>query len=167
VDVVTQVNSANPLVIQLAGTPLNLATPLTFTLASSLTNSGIQCNKTITKTSGKGTNTCPTLTVVPGTTTIAFSFIPPITDNAVYKVELLSSGDVAITNKIYTNPQSITSDSFTNLLQGTQYKIRVVTTIGSLAPVTCPSTPYTTINSDTGSTSCGLPPTIAGTPTIS
>lgn len=167
VDVIGVVNSANPLVIQLSGTPLNLATKLTFTLASSLTNSGVQCNKTITKGSDSATNSCPTLTVVPGATTMAFSFAPPINDNAVYKIELLSSGDVVLSTKTFTNPQAIVSDVFTNLLQGTAYKVRATTTIGSLAPVVCPSAPYTTLNTDTGSTTCGLPPTIAGTPTVS
>lgn len=167
VDVVSQVNSANPLVIQLTGTPLNLATKLSFVLQSSLTNSGVQCNKTVTKSSDSATNSCPTLTVVPGATTMAFSFNPPITDNAVYKIELLSSGDSLLSTKTYTNPQAIVSDVFTNLLQGTMYKVRATTTIGTLPAVACPSAPYTTLNTDTGSTTCGLPPTIAGTPTVS
>jgi hypothetical protein len=167
VDVIGQVNSANPLVIQLSGTPLNLATKLTFVLQSSLTNSGVQCNKTVTKESTGGTNSCPTLQVVPGSTTMAFSFNPPITDNATYKIELLSSGDAILLTKTFTNPQAIVSDVFTNLLQGTAYKLRATTTIGNLSPVVCPSAPYSTINTDTGSTTCGLPPTIAGTPTVS
>jgi hypothetical protein len=158
IDVIGAANNSAPLIIQLEGTPLNLATALNFTLEASLTNSGTTCNKTVTKNTGTGTNACPNLVVTPGTTVISYSFEPPINNNVSYRVELQNAAGVQVGSKTFANPQGVTSDSFINLVEGNVYKIRTVVTVGTLPAQECPFASYTTINS--GTNACGLPPTI-------
>jgi hypothetical protein len=163
IDVAAAVRASNPVVISLAGTPLNLATDLVFTLTSKLTYDGVECVKTVIKNIGTSTNTCPTIVVTPAITTMAFSFAPPINTNITYKIELLTSGDTLVSSRTFANPQSVVSDVFTTLQANTQYKIRAVVTVGSLPASTCPATTYSTTSDGTGNTSCGLPPTIIST----
>ena len=158
VDVISAANNSAPLIIQLEGTPLNLATALTFTLEACLTNSGTTCNKTVTKTTGTATNACPNIVVTPSTTVISYSFEPPINNNVSYRIELQNAAGVQVGNKTFTNPQGVISDSFINLVEGNVYKIRAVVTVGTLPAQECPFASYTTIN--TGSNLCGVPPTI-------
>lgn len=158
VDVVSAANNASPLVIQLEGTPLNLATALTFTLEACLTNSGNTCNKTVVKTTGSSTNACPNIVVTPATTVLSYSFEPPITNNVSYRIELQNSAGVQVGSKTFSNPQGVVTDSFINLIEGNVYKIRAVVTVGSLPAQECPFASYTTIN--TGSNTCGTPPTV-------
>jgi hypothetical protein len=159
VNLVTAVASTSPVVIQLEGTPLNLATDLTFTLESCLINGTTQCTKTITKSASSATNACPSVIVTPGNTSLAFAFAPTITQNVSYKIELYNSGNTLINSKTFANPSGVVSDSFTNLLEGNIYKVRAVVTVGTLAPKECAFASYTTINTG-GSNSCGTAPTI-------
>lgn len=158
VDVISAANNSAPLILQLDGTPLNLATALTFTLEACLTNSGITCNKTVIKSTGTSTNVCPNIIVTPSTTVISFSFEPPVNNNVSYRIELQNAAGVLIANKTFSNPQGVISDSFINLVEGNVYKIRAVVTVGNLPAQECPFASYTTIN--TGSNTCGVPPTI-------
>lgn len=158
VDVIGASNNSAPLIIQLEGTPLNLATALNFNLEASLTNSGTTCNKTVIKSTGTATNACPNLVVTPGTTVISYSFEPPINNNVSYRIELQNAAGVQVGSKTFSNPTGVISDSFINLVEGNVYKIRAVVTVGTLPAQECSFSSYTTIN--TGSNSCGLPPTI-------
>ncbi len=158
VDVISAANSNTPLVIQLEGTPLNLATALTFTLEACLSNSGTTCNKTVVKSTGTTTNACPNLVVTPSTTTLAYSFAPPINNNVTYRIELQNAAGVQVGAKTFTNPSGLVSDSFINLVEGNVYKIRAVVTVGTLPAQECSFATYTTIN--TGSNTCGTPPTV-------
>lgn len=158
VDVISAANNTSPLVIQLEGTPLNLATKLTFTLEACLTNSGTTCNKTVVKSTGTATNACPNLVVTPSTTVLAYSFEAPITNNVSYRIELQNSAGVQVGSKTFTNPSGVISDSFINLVEGNVYKIRAVVTVGSLPAQECSFATYTTVN--TGSNTCGVPPTV-------
>lgn len=102
------------------------------------TTPALGCNGTRVITVENTTVTCTPVTLVPGSTSVQYSFTPYITNNVEYRLELLSaSGTVVDATAIYTNPIGATVGQFNNLTPSTTYWILLTVTVAGVA-TTCP-----------------------------
>lgn len=139
VEVVNNLNGSATII--LSGTPVNTFTNLTITIqgcwnrpAPGSDCGGLRCERMLTYTI-INTTACPTLVVIPGTTTIDYSFTNNSTNPmTTYTVELYTSpGGVFVASDTYVNPlpAAVIAGDFTGLTGATNYYILVKVTTGS------------------------------------
>jgi len=154
VQVVNNLNGS--VIIDLFGQPVNTALDLTITIqgcwkrpAPGSDCGGLECARILTYII-VNTAPCPTLTLIPAITTIAYNFLNMVTGPITYTVELYTSpGGVFVESANFVNPAftSLVSGTFgliTPLIGGTNYFVQVRTNInGNIT--TCPQAFVTTV----------------------
>jgi hypothetical protein len=147
INIVTLSNTSTPLNINLSATTLSATSNYVITINSNVTNStlGLTCQKCTFQTFVNTLNICPTVTITPSNTSVAFILTPLLTTNVNYTVQLLNASGSTLQSLNYTNPTAIQIGSFTGLTHLTTYGINVIVTIISTdATTTCLTQPFTT-----------------------
>lgn len=143
VEVINNVNGSAS--INLNGTPVNPALDLTVTIqgcwnrpAPGSDCGGLRCERVLTYIV-VNTAPCPTLVIVPGVTTIDYSFTNNVNGPVTYDIELYTLGNVFVASQTHTNPVYLAAvnGQFTGLIGGSNYYITVVVTVNG-NQVTCP-----------------------------
>jgi hypothetical protein len=146
INIPTVINNPAGFAISITGTRINPAGNLAITAEPSFTNntSGSEC-KSIVQYLISNQASCPTVTYVPTSTSIEFSFLTD-TGSKIYTAELWAPGAVAPTSS-----QSFTSTAvdtitsvFTTLTSNTAYRLRILININGII-TTCPFTAVNTL----------------------
>lgn len=128
----------------LAGTALNTASNYTFTLNTCLTNGVNTCSKSTIKTISN-IAICPTVTYTAGTGSLSYSFNNTGSAGTGYTIDLLNAAGTVIMQSQAVVPSSPTvAGTFTGLLAGTLYNIRITISNG-VSPYVCSIVPATTL----------------------
>ena len=151
VQVVNNLNGS--VVINLAGTPVNTATTLTIVIqgcwkrpAPGSDCGGLECSRMLTYVINQSVN-CPTLALIPTTTTINYSFTNNVAGPITYTVELYTSpGNVFVGSFVTPNPVqfAIVTNTFIGLTDTTNYYILVKVTVAGVTTI-CPQAFITTL----------------------
>lgn len=122
--------------------PAGLNVNADFTVSATLClqdESGSECQSTLNYVY-KSTIACPVLTLIPGDTTIGYSF-PNIVGNPIYyNIELYnSSGTTLLQTQLRGNPTiGPVTGSFTGLVLATSYQVRIKYSSDNLTYLRCP-----------------------------
>lgn len=130
--------------INLANTSINANLDLTFDLTTVVTNNQITCTKYTTVTTSTTVNACTSVTFVPASTSISWSFNPVVTENIIYSLSI-SGGSLSPLVRSYTNPSSVVSDSLTGLTADTTYTFVLRYTLTGESSVICNTYTITTL----------------------
>lgn len=131
--------------INLASTPVNTALDLTIIVngcwkrpAPGADCGGLECARMLTYKI-YNTTSCPTLALIPTTTTIAYSFTNTVVGPVTYVIELYTAASVFVGSQTSVNPptSSTVSGTFSGLTPGTNYYIQVKVNINGNIK-TCP-----------------------------
>jgi hypothetical protein len=145
IDVITNMNNASGVVIDLSATALNFSDDLKVSSTYCLGNQqlGSTCQKYI-YTDVVNSSSCPVLTLNPDITAVTFSFVHSL-GTLTYSVELYDSTNTKIQsqNTSVSSPTTV-SGQFLSLTANTQYKVRIVM-ITSTTPKACAFTTFTTL----------------------
>jgi hypothetical protein len=151
VEVVNNLNDTTS--INLNGTPVNTATTLTIIIqgcwkrpAPGSDCGGLECSRTLTYVITQSVQ-CPTLTLIPDQTTIAFSFTNNFAGPITYTTELYTSpGNVFIGSFVSPNPAqfAVISNTFVGLTAATDYYLLVKVTVAGVTTI-CPQAFITTL----------------------
>lgn len=146
VQVIAYLNNPSGFQVNLAGSPLNTAENLVISAPFCYTDGSSQCSKTVTDFV-LNTAVCPTLSLIPTETSIAYS--ATYTGGAAsVAVKLFDgTGTVEISSNVtaVTGPTAI-AGTFTGLTAGLQYKVRMeITPSGASSPTVCPFASVTTV----------------------
>jgi len=146
IDVISNLNNAAGVPIDLGATPVNPASNLTIESTICLIDSatGTTCETCVSDFISNEAS-CPTITLTPDITSIAYSYFVPVASGT-YTIQLYNNaGTVLISQNInaVVAPDTITG-TFTGLVENTPYRVRLVITIGS-STTTCPFTPVVTL----------------------
>ncbi len=125
--------------IQLAGSPLNLATNLSITIQACFRNTnGDTCERCI-EASIINQSICPTLTLDASATVITYSFSNAISGSVQYDVILKQGATLIDQHTIVTNVAGPIVGSFSSgILPGTIYNVSIQITINGAITNTCP-----------------------------
>lgn len=138
IDVVTNLNNAAGVLIDLSATPVNPASNLkieaNICLCNATTNAEC-CNYICYDLNNEAA--CPTVVLTPDITSIAYTVTPAV--SATYTIQLYNNAGTTLVSQNITAGIAFTpfSGSFTGLTASTPYKVRVLVTVGS-STTTCP-----------------------------
>lgn len=138
IDVVTNLNNAAGVLIDLSATPVNPASNLkieaNICLCNATTNAEC-CNYICYDLNNEAA--CPTVVLTPDITSIAYTVTPVV--SGTYTIQLYNNAGTTLIAQNITAGIALTpfSGSFTGLTASTPYKIRVLVTVGS-STTTCP-----------------------------
>ena len=143
--------------------PAGLNANANFTVSATLClqdENGSQC-QTLLNFVYQSTIACPTITLTPGSTTIGYSFPNTLGNPIYYNIELCnSSGTTVLQTQLRPNPTiGLVSGSFTGLLGGTSYQVRIKYSSDNITYSRCPSNP--TATTSPGCTQIDLLSTVA------
>lgn len=145
INVISNLNNASGVTVDLTGTPINSSLDLTITAALCLENAeGSQC-QSVLSTFLTNTTACPVVNLTPTETAIAYSF-GWAGGAASFEVELYDASGTALIQSQTTGvggPGTV-NGTFNGLTGGTTYRVRVKITIGENETI-CPFVPATTI----------------------
>lgn len=137
-DVMTAVVTDGFLLIDISASTLlqtsNYTVSLTYNVTSTIPSLGCQNTKTVTVVNN--TTVCPNVNVWATTTTVSYTFVPPVTTNVTYTVDILdASGTTVIDTQTYTDPALPITGTFTNLVSATSYNVRVSVDISGVQTI--------------------------------
>ena len=128
--------------------PAGLNTNANFTVTANLClqdENGSECQSVLSYTY-TSTLACPTVTLTPGDTTVAYSFLNSVANPIYYNVQLFNStGTTVVQTQLKSNPAigSVTG-TFTGLIAGQGYQVRVQYSIDNKTFSNCPFNPTST-----------------------
>ncbi len=143
-NIVSAVNTGY-VAFDLTNSPLSQTSVYTAIMQYTLTSTtpSLGCSGGVVGTVLNNLQQCPNTTVYSNSnTTVTFSFVPVVTTNVSYIVDLIqtsgtTSGGTVVATKNYVNPQTTTTDTFTGLTPSTRYEVRLSVVINGIT-TTCP-----------------------------
>lgn len=110
---------------------------VTFTYDTVSTTPALGCSQNQIVQVINNTAICPNMSVWADQITVSFTFVPTITTNVVYTIDLLdSSGTTVLDTKTFTDPSTAVIDTFTGLTPSTSYNVRATVTVAG-SPTIC------------------------------
>ena len=149
IPIFSNINNISGYPVILTNTPLNTSEnfTITATICFKNNNTGTICQSDLAYTF-VNTISCPNVTFIPGLTTLAFSF-SHASGTKTYAVDLYdSTGNILMQSQVFpeTNPTTV-SGTFSGLVTGTTYKVRIIIQTPNTLTTICPFTVVTTLPS--------------------
>jgi hypothetical protein len=139
-DVITAVVNDGFLAIDITASTLlqtsNYTVTFNYDVISTTPSLGCANTKIVSVTNN--TVVCPNVSTWSTTTTVSYTFVPPVTTNVTYTVDLLDvSGTPVIgaTPQTYTDPATPVTGTFTNLTTATSYNVRVTVDVSGVQTI--------------------------------
>lgn len=138
-DVITAVVNDGYLLIDISASNLLQTSNYTVTFNYDVisTTPALGCANTKIVTVTNSISVCPNVNVWSTTTTASYTFVPPITNDVTYTIDILDASGTSIigTPQTYTDPITLVSGTFTNLTTATTYNIRVTVDVAGVITI--------------------------------
>lgn len=138
-DVITAVVNDGYLAIDISASTLLQTSNYTVTFNYDVTSTtpALGCANTKIVTVANNTTVCPNVNTWSTTNTVSYTFVPPITTNVTYTVDLLDASGTSIVAfaQTYTDPIAPITGTFTNLSPATTYNVRVTVDVSGVQTI--------------------------------
>jgi hypothetical protein len=138
-DVITAVVNDGNLLIDISASNLLQTSNYTVTFNYDVisTTPALGCANTKIVTVTNSISVCPNVNVWSSTNTASYSFVPPITNDVTYTIDILDASGTTIIGspQTYTDPITLVSGTFTNLITATTYNIRVTVDVAGVITI--------------------------------